>query len=61
MIRELFNKSLKSFDQSEIFMVKSENYPVSFESNKLKEISKNQTSGLAIRGIKWPIRFIIYN
>lgn len=52
MIRELFNKSLKSFDQSEIFMVKSENYPVSFESNKLKEISKNQTSGLAIRGIK---------
>ena len=36
MIRELFNKSLKSFDQSEIVMVKSENYTVSFESNKLK-------------------------
>ena len=52
MINEVIDKSKKIFDQYEIYLITSENHPISFESNKLKEITKKQTSGFAMRGIK---------
>ena len=52
MINEVIDKSKKIFDQYEIYSITSENHPISFESNKLKEITKKQTSGFAMRGIK---------
>ena len=52
MINEVIDKSKKIFDQYEIYSITSENHPISFESNKLKEITKKQTSGVAMRGIK---------
>ena len=36
MINEVIDKSKKIFDQYEIYSIRSENHPISFESNKLK-------------------------
>ena len=46
MINEVIDKSKKIFDQYEIYSITSENHPISFESNKLKEITKKLNVGL---------------
>ncbi len=40
------------FDQAEIYRVLSESQPIGFETNRLKEASRRDTSGVALRVIK---------
>jgi PmbA protein len=47
----LLNAAASKFDQAEVYRVESESHPVSFESNKLKEIMRRDTSGVALRVI----------
>jgi len=47
----LLNAASSKFDQAEVYRVESESHPVSFESNKLKEIMRRDTSGVALRVI----------
>jgi PmbA protein len=47
----LLNAASKKFDQVEVYRVESESHPVSFESNRLKEIMRRDTSGVALRVI----------
>jgi PmbA protein len=47
----LLNAAAAKFDQAEVYRVDMESHPVSFESNKLKEIMRRDTSGVALRVI----------
>jgi len=47
----LLNAAAAKFDQAEVYRIESESHPVSFESNKLKEIMRRDTSGVALRVI----------
>jgi PmbA protein len=47
----LLNAAATKFDQVEVYRIESESHPVSFESNKLKEIMRRDTSGVALRVI----------
>jgi len=47
----LLQAASSRFDQAEVYRVESESHPVSFESNKLKEIMRRDTSGVALRVI----------
>ena len=40
------------FDQAEVYRVSSESQPIGFETNRLKEASRRDTSGAALRVIK---------
>ena len=51
MSESLLNASAAKFDQAEVYRIESESHPVSFESNKLKEIMRRDTSGVALRVI----------
>jgi len=47
----LLNAAASKFDEAEVYRIESESHPVSFESNKLKEIMRRDTSGVALRVI----------
>ena len=51
MSESLLNAAAAKFDQAEVYRIESESHPVSFESNKLKEIMRRDTSGVALRVI----------
>ena len=51
MSESLLNAAVAKFDQAEVYRVESESHPVSFESNRLKEIMRRDTSGVALRVI----------
>ena len=51
MSESLLNAAATKFDQVEVYRIESESHPVSFESNKLKEIMRRDTSGVALRVI----------
>ncbi|MCX8277689.1 MAG: TldD/PmbA family protein [Dehalococcoidia bacterium] len=51
MSESLLNAAAAKFDQVEVYRIESESHPVSFESNKLKEIMRRDTSGVALRVI----------
>ena len=48
----LIKKAKAKFDEAEVYRFDSESFPVHFESNKLKAISRKGTSGVALRGVK---------
>jgi len=45
----LLDAATAKFDQAEVYRVESESHPVSFEANRLKEIMRRDTSGVALR------------
>ena len=51
MSESLLTAATSKFGQAEVYRVESESHPVSFESNKLKEIMRRDTSGVALRVI----------
>ncbi len=51
MSESLLNAATARFDQAEVYRVESESHPVSFEANRLKEIMRRDTSGVALRVI----------
>ncbi len=51
MSESLLNAAAAKFDQAEVYRVESESHQVSFESNRLKEIMRRDTSGVALRVI----------
>lgn len=51
MSESLLKAASARFDQVEIYRVESESHPVSFEANRLKEIMRRDTSGVALRVI----------
>lgn len=51
MSESLLNAATAKFDQAEVYRVESESHPVSFEANRLKEIMRRDTSGVALRVI----------
>ena len=51
MSESLLTAATSKFDQAEVYRVQSQSHPVLFESNKLKEIMRRDTSGVALRVI----------
>ncbi|MDA1280522.1 MAG: TldD/PmbA family protein [Chloroflexi bacterium] len=51
MSESLLKAASARFDQAEVYRVESESHPISFESNRLKEIMRRDTSGVALRVI----------
>ncbi|MCZ6539353.1 MAG: TldD/PmbA family protein, partial [Chloroflexi bacterium] len=51
MSEELLDAAAARFDQAEVYRVESESHLVSFEANRLKEIMRRDTSGVALRVI----------
>lgn len=51
MSESLLNAAAAKFDQAEVYRIEMESHPVSFESNRLKEIMRHDTSGVALRVI----------
>ena len=51
MSESLLTAATSKFGQAEVYRVESESHPVLFESNKLKEIMRRDTSGVALRVI----------
>jgi PmbA protein len=47
----LLNAASEKFDEAEVYRIEMESHPVSFESNRLKEIMRRDTSGVALRVI----------
>jgi PmbA protein len=47
----LLNAAASKFDQAEVYRVEMESHPVSFEANRLKEIIRRDTAGVALRVI----------
>ena len=45
------NAATDKFDEAEVYRIEMESHPVSFESGKLKEIIRRDTSGVALRVI----------
>lgn len=48
----LIKRAKATFNEAEVYRFDSESFPVHFESNKLKAISRKGTSGVALRGVK---------
>ena len=51
MTDTILKEATKSYGQAEVYRLETESRPVSFESNKLKEIASTQQSGVALRVI----------
>ena len=51
MSESLLNAAASKFDEAEVYRIEMESHPVSFESNRLKEIMRRDTSGVALRVI----------
>jgi PmbA protein len=51
MSLELMRAAKAKFGQAEVYRVESESRPVTFEANRLKELSVRETSGVALRVI----------
>lgn len=51
MSESLLNAAVDKFDEAEVYRIEMESHPVSFESGKLKEIMRRDTSGVALRVI----------
>ncbi len=51
MSESLLNAAAAKFDQAEVYRIEMESHPVSFEANRLKEIMRRDTSGVALRVI----------
>lgn len=51
MSESLLNAAASKFDQAEVYRVEMESHPVSFEANRLKEIIRRDTAGVALRVI----------
>ena len=51
MGESLLNAATDKFDEAEVYRIEMESHPVSFESGKLKEIIRRDTSGVALRVI----------
>ena len=51
MSESLLNAAADKFDEAEVYRIEMESHPVSFESGKLKEIIRRDTSGVALRVI----------
>ncbi len=49
MTDKLLEQAAKRFGQAEVYRLETESRPVSFESNKLKEVSTAEQSGVALR------------
>jgi PmbA protein len=47
----LLNAAAAKFDEAEVYRIEMESHPVSFEANRLKEIMRRDTSGVALRVI----------
>jgi PmbA protein len=47
----LLSAAAEKFDEAEVYRIEMESHPVSFESGKLKEIMRRDTSGVALRVI----------
>jgi PmbA protein len=47
----LLNAAASKFDEAEVYRIEMESHPVSFEANRLKEIMRRDTSGVALRVI----------
>ena len=52
MSEELLQAASRRFDHAEVYRVESSSQPVSFEANRLKEVSRSDVSGVALRAIK---------
>jgi len=52
MSEELLEAAGRRFDHAEVYRVESSSQPVSFEANRLKEVSRADVSGVALRAIK---------
>ena len=51
MTDTILKEATRRFGQAEVYRLETESHPVSFESNRLKEISSSQQSGVALRVI----------
>jgi len=52
MSDELLELASRRFGHAEVYRVESSSLPVSFEANRLKEVSRRDVSGVALRAIK---------
>ena len=54
MEKEIIQKAIKQYgcDDAELFVVKIEKYPVSFEASKLKSVKSRLLRGYSLRTIK---------
>ncbi|MDA1297537.1 MAG: TldD/PmbA family protein [Chloroflexi bacterium] len=51
MTEELLSEAKKRYGQAEVYRVRSESHPVSFENNRLKEVMRRDQAGVALRVI----------
>ncbi len=51
MTEELLNSAKRKYGQAEVYRVRSESHPVSFENNRLKEVMMREQAGVALRVI----------
>ena len=51
-LERILELAKRSADQVEVFAVSSEETPVRFEANRLKQLSTRETQGVALRLIK---------
>ncbi len=51
-MESLLKKAVESADAAEVYCIKSEEIPVSFEANRLKRLETKRTTGLALRVIR---------
>ena len=51
-MEEILERAKKITDQAEVFRVTSEETPVRFEANRLKQVQSNQTGNITLRVIK---------
>ena len=51
-MESLLKKAVESADAAEVYCIKSEEIPVSFEANRLKRLETKRTAGLALRVIR---------
>lgn len=52
MIEQLLDRASKVSDQAEVYALRVEETPVSFEANRLKQLQTSETSGIALRIIR---------
>lgn len=51
MTEDLLNKAKDKYGQAEVYRVRSESHPISFENNRLKEVMRRDQAGVALRVI----------
>ena len=51
MSEQLLKKATDRYGQAEVYRVRSESHPISFENNRLKEVMRRDRSGVALRVI----------